>query len=67
VEVPTGCQDYYPAMYGGVSAVELRVDGIRRVALLQIEPRGFDCADGVGVYGRAEFGDQQLGGDQAAH
>jgi D-glycero-alpha-D-manno-heptose-7-phosphate kinase len=33
IKVPTGCQDYYPAMYGGVSAVELRVDGIRRVAL----------------------------------
>lgn len=33
IHVPTGCQDYYPAMYGGVSAVELRVDGIRRVQL----------------------------------
>jgi D-glycero-alpha-D-manno-heptose-7-phosphate kinase len=33
IKVPTGCQDYYPAMYGGVSAVELRVDGIKRVAL----------------------------------
>ena len=33
IKVPTGCQDYYPAMYGGVGAVELRVDGIRRVAL----------------------------------
>ena len=33
IEVPTGVQDYRPAMYGGVSAVELRVDGIRRVAL----------------------------------
>lgn len=33
IDVPTGVQDYRPAYYGGVSAVELRVDGIRRVAL----------------------------------
>src|SRR3954453_18204962 len=33
IDVPTGVQDYRPALYGGVSAVELRVDGIRRVAL----------------------------------
>ena len=33
IQVPTGCQDYYPAMYGGVSAVELGPAGIRRVAL----------------------------------
>jgi len=30
IRVPTGCQDYYPAMYGGVSAVELGVAGIVR-------------------------------------
>lgn len=30
IRVPTGCQDYYPALYGGVSAIELRVDGIHR-------------------------------------
>jgi len=30
IKVPTGCQDYYPAMYGGVSAIELRADGLRR-------------------------------------
>jgi|SRR5579862_513001 len=30
IKVPTGCQDYYPAMYGGVNAVHLEVDGIRR-------------------------------------
>lgn len=33
IRVPTGVQDYYPALYGGVSAVELRADGIRRVAI----------------------------------
>jgi D-glycero-alpha-D-manno-heptose-7-phosphate kinase len=33
IDVPTGVQDYRPALYGGISAVELRVDGIRRVSL----------------------------------
>ncbi|MCA1560145.1 MAG: GHMP kinase [Acidobacteria bacterium] len=33
IDVPTGVQDYRPALYGGVSAVELGVGGIRRVAL----------------------------------
>jgi len=30
IEVPTGCQDYYPALYGGVSAIHLDADGIHR-------------------------------------
>jgi D-glycero-alpha-D-manno-heptose-7-phosphate kinase len=30
IGVPTGCQDYYPAMYGGVNAIHLDVDGISR-------------------------------------
>ncbi len=30
IRVPTGCQDYYPAMYGGVSAIELGCAGIVR-------------------------------------
>jgi D-glycero-alpha-D-manno-heptose-7-phosphate kinase len=30
IRVPTGCQDYYPALYGGVSAIHLDVDGIHR-------------------------------------
>jgi len=30
IRVPTGCQDYYPALYGGVSAVHLGVEGISR-------------------------------------
>ena len=29
IKVPTGCQDYYPAMYGGVSAIHLEVAGVR--------------------------------------
>jgi D-glycero-alpha-D-manno-heptose-7-phosphate kinase len=33
IGVPTGVQDYRPALYGGVSAVELDVTGVRRVAL----------------------------------
>ena len=30
INVPTGCQDYYPALYGGVNAIHLRPDGIHR-------------------------------------
>ena len=37
IRVPTGCQDYYPAMYGGVSAIELGCGGIRRVPI-QVDP-----------------------------
>jgi D-glycero-alpha-D-manno-heptose-7-phosphate kinase len=33
IRVPTGVQDYRPARYGGVAAVELGVDGVRRVPL----------------------------------
>ena len=33
IRVPTGAQDYYPAMYGGINAIELGPAGIRRVAL----------------------------------
>jgi D-glycero-alpha-D-manno-heptose-7-phosphate kinase len=33
INVPTGCQDYYPALYGGVSAVHLDADGIHREAV----------------------------------
>jgi len=43
IHVPTGCQDYYPALYGGVSAIHLDADGIHRetvpVALEEIESR----------------------------
>src|ERR1700732_2283880 len=30
IGVPTGCQDYYPALYGGVSAIHLDADGVHR-------------------------------------
>jgi D-glycero-alpha-D-manno-heptose-7-phosphate kinase len=35
--VPTGLQDYRPALYGGMAALELNVEGVRRVPL-SIEP-----------------------------
>jgi D-glycero-alpha-D-manno-heptose-7-phosphate kinase len=33
IRVPTGVQDYRPALYGGVAAVELGAGGVRRVGL----------------------------------
>ena len=33
IGVPTGLQDYRPALYGGIAALELAPDGIRRVPL----------------------------------
>jgi len=33
ISVPTGLQDYRPALYGGIAAVELDVDGVRRIPL----------------------------------
>ena len=43
IRVPTGVQDYRPALYGGIAAIELGVDGISRVALdvdpLELERR----------------------------
>lgn len=33
IRVPTGCQDYYPALYGGVNAIRLLPSGIERVAI----------------------------------
>jgi len=38
IRVPTGVQDYYPAMYGGVSAIEMGPIGIRRAPI----PVNFD-------------------------
>jgi D-glycero-alpha-D-manno-heptose-7-phosphate kinase len=38
IGVPTGLQDYRPAMYGGVAALELDVHGLRRVAI-DVDPR----------------------------
>jgi D-glycero-alpha-D-manno-heptose-7-phosphate kinase len=33
IRVPAGVQDFRPALYGGIAAIELRVDGIKRVGL----------------------------------
>lgn len=33
IKVPTGLQDYRPAYYGGVAAIELGADGVKRVAI----------------------------------
>ena len=33
IRVPTGVQDYRPALHGGIAAIELRTDGVRRVGL----------------------------------
>jgi D-glycero-alpha-D-manno-heptose-7-phosphate kinase len=33
IRVPTGSQDYRPALYGGISAVELEIAGVRRERL----------------------------------
>jgi D-glycero-alpha-D-manno-heptose-7-phosphate kinase len=38
IRVPTGVQDYRPALYGGIAAVELGVAGVRRVAI-DVDPR----------------------------
>jgi D-glycero-alpha-D-manno-heptose-7-phosphate kinase len=41
INVPTGCQDYYPALYGGVSAVHLTPAGIVREAI-NVKPEEID-------------------------
>lgn len=37
IAVPTGLQDYRPALYGGIAAVQLDIDGVRR-APLDVDP-----------------------------
>ena len=50
IRVPTGLQDYRPALYGGVAALELDPDGIRRIPLdvdsAQLERRIVLCYTG---------------------
>jgi D-glycero-alpha-D-manno-heptose-7-phosphate kinase len=38
INVPTGLQDYRPAMYGGIAALELEVDGVHRIPLY-VDPK----------------------------
>jgi D-glycero-alpha-D-manno-heptose-7-phosphate kinase len=42
IRVPTGCQDYYPALYGGVNAIHLDPDGIHREAVA-VPPEEIDA------------------------
>jgi D-glycero-alpha-D-manno-heptose-7-phosphate kinase len=42
IAVPTGCQDYYPALYGGVNAIRLGVDGVHREAVA-VAPEDIDA------------------------
>ena len=41
IRVPTGVQDYRPALYGGIASIELGVAGIRRVGI-DIDPRDLE-------------------------
>ena len=67
IRVPTGCQDYYPALYGGVSAIHLDADGIRRAAV-PVAPEEIESAICAGLYGcAAAIRHQQLGSLQVAH
>jgi D-glycero-alpha-D-manno-heptose-7-phosphate kinase len=38
IRVPTGVQDYRPALYGGIAAIELGVTGVSRAAV-DVDPR----------------------------
>jgi len=50
IKVPAGIQDYYPAFYGSVSAIHLRLDGVEREQLAvdanEIEQRFVICYTG---------------------
>jgi D-glycero-alpha-D-manno-heptose-7-phosphate kinase len=50
IKVPTGLQDYRPALYGGIAAIELDVDGVRRIPLavdpVELERRIVLCYTG---------------------
>lgn len=42
IGVPTGLQDYRPALYGGVAALQLDIDRVRRV-LLDVDPAAIEA------------------------
>ena len=42
IRVPTGVQDYRPALYGGIATIQLGVGGIKRVAL-DVDPRELEA------------------------
>ena len=51
IKVPTGWQDYFPALYGGASAVHLDCDGVKReklpVPFADLEERFVLCYTGM--------------------
>jgi len=51
IRVPTGWQDYFPALYGGASAVHLDRDGVKReklpLSFAEIEKRFVLCYTGL--------------------
>jgi D-glycero-alpha-D-manno-heptose-7-phosphate kinase len=51
IRVPTGLQDYRPAMYGGIAAIELNAHGVTRVPLtvdaVELEQRLVLCYTGA--------------------
>ena len=65
--MPTGLQDYRPALYGGIAAVELEADGVKRVPLnvdlAELQKRIVLCYTGEPQKLRHE----QLGDYQARH
>jgi len=67
IRVPTGSQDYYPAMYGGVSAIELGVAGILRPPI-PVDPTDFNERIVLGLHRAArQLRHQQLGVLKSAH
>jgi D-glycero-alpha-D-manno-heptose-7-phosphate kinase len=74
IRVPTGSQDYYPAMYGGVSAIELGPGGILRSAL-PVDPVELDQRFVLAYTGAPrnsginnwEVMKGHIGGDRAIH
>jgi D-glycero-alpha-D-manno-heptose-7-phosphate kinase len=42
IKVPTGVQDYRPALYGGIAAIQLGVNGIQRVGL-DVDPHELEA------------------------
>jgi D-glycero-alpha-D-manno-heptose-7-phosphate kinase len=66
IKVPAGIQDYYPALYGSVSCIHLRPDGVERERLAvdmdEIDRRFVIC-----YTGEPRLGHKQLGDVQAAH
>lgn len=41
IRVPTGVQDYRPALYGGIAAIEPRLDGVHRTPI-PVDPRALE-------------------------